>query len=182
MQASFLFDAQMLRFGRKELWGQWAPLALRIVIGYGFLVHGFAKLDRGPDKFAAVLDWMGVPLAHVMAWAVTLIEIVGGLAILAGAFVTLVSIPLVMIHVVAMFGIHLQFGFSSVKTVGLTAAGPQFAPPGFEVNLLYIAGLLAIVMGGGAGAWSVDRLLARRRRGHSLNTGLDVSENASHGP
>ena len=154
----------MLELRNKQYWSQWAPLALRLVIGYGFLVHGLAKLGRGPQKFAGVLDWMGIPLPGLMAWVVTLAEIFGGLAILAGAFVLLVSIPLAIIHVVAIFGVHLQYGFSSVKTVGLTQAGPQFGPPGFEVNLLYIAGLLAIVMGGGAGAWSVDRLLARRRR------------------
>jgi len=76
-----------------------------------------------------------------------------------------VSIPLIVIHLVAMFFVHSQYGFSSVNTIGLTEAGPQFGPPGFEVNLLYIAGLLAIVMGGGAGAWSIDRLLARGTSG-----------------
>ena len=147
----------------KEPWNQWAPLALRLVVGYGFMVHGWAKLSKGPDKFAGLLHWMGVPLPEVMAWVVTLVEIFGGLAILVGAFVTLISIPLVIIHLVAMFGVHWQYGFSSVNTVGLTAAGPQFGPPGFEINLLYSAGLLALVLGGGAGALSVDRLLARRK-------------------
>jgi uncharacterized membrane protein YphA (DoxX/SURF4 family) len=36
-------------------------------------------------------------------------------------------------------------------------------PPGYEVNLLYIAGLLALILGG-AGPISIDRLLARRKR------------------
>ncbi|MFA6984749.1 MAG: DoxX family protein [Arenimonas sp.] len=157
----------MFELRNKERWSRWAPLALRLVIGYGFIVHGCAKLSRGPGKFAGVLDWMGVPLPEVMAWVVTLVEIFGGLAILVGAFVTLVSIPLVVIHIVAMIGVHFRYGFSSVNTVGLTAAGPQFGPPGFEVNLLYIAGLLAIVLGGGAGIWSVDRLLASRRTGRA---------------
>ncbi|MBA2351870.1 MAG: DoxX family protein [Burkholderiales bacterium] len=153
----------MFELRKKEFWAQWAPLALRLVIGCGFVVHGWAKLSKGPDKFAGVLDWIGVPLPEVMAWVVTLVEIFGGLAILVGAFVTLVTIPLVIVHLVAMFGVHWQYGFSSVNTVGLTAAGPQFGPPGFEVNLLNIAGLLAIGLGGGAGALSVDRLLARRK-------------------
>ena len=152
----------MFELRNRDAWRQFAPLALRLVIGFGFIAHGWAKLDRGPDKFAHVLTWMDVPLPHVMAWLVTLIEIFGGLAILVGAFVALASLPLSAIHLVAMFGVHWQYGFSSVNTVGLTAAGPQFGPPGFEVNLLYIAGLLAIVLGGGAGAWSVDRLLARK--------------------
>jgi putative oxidoreductase len=125
----------MLELRNKQFWSQWAPLALRLVIGYGFLVHGLAKLGRGPQKFAGVLDWMGIPLPGLVAWVVTLAEIFGGLAILAGAFVLLVSIPLAIIHVVAMFGVHLQYGFSSVKTVGLTQAGPQFGPPGFEFRM-----------------------------------------------
>jgi len=158
----------MFKLRYKKIWSQSALLALRLVIGYGFIIHGWAKLSRGPEKFANVLDWMGVPLPDVMAWVVTLVEIFGGLAILVGAFVALISIPLVIIHLVAMFGVHLQYGFSSVNTVGLTVAGPQFGPPGFEVNLLYIAGLLAVMLGD-AGVWSVDRLLACRARGAEIS-------------
>jgi hypothetical protein len=58
---------------------------------------------------------------------------------------------------------HLRYGFSAINTMGLTADGPQFGPPGYEVNLLYIAGLLALILGG-AGPFSIDRLLARRQR------------------
>ena len=61
---------------------------------------------------------------------------------------------------VAMFTVHLKYGFSSVNTIGLTRNGPQFGPPGYEVNLLYIAGLIALILGG-AGALSIDRLLPR---------------------
>jgi putative oxidoreductase len=39
----------------------------------------------------------------------------------------------------------------------------EFRPPGYEVNLLYIAGLLALILGG-AGPFSIDRLLTRRKR------------------
>jgi putative oxidoreductase len=61
---------------------------------------------------------------------------------------------------VAMFTVHLRYGFSAINTIGLTADGPQFGPPGYEVNLLYIGGLLALILGG-AGPFSIDRLLAR---------------------
>jgi hypothetical protein len=54
-------------------------------------------------------------------------------------------------------------GFSAINTIGLTANGPQFGPPGYEVNLLYIAGLLVLILGG-AGPNSIDRQLARRKR------------------
>ena len=88
-------------------------------------------------------------------------ELLGGLAIFVGAFVEVVSIPLIVMMLVAMFTVHLKYGFSSVNTIGLTADGPQFGPPGYEVNLLYIAGLISLILGG-AGALSIDRLLAHK--------------------
>ena len=93
----------------------------------------------------------------------TFTEILGGLAILAGAFVAVVSIPLIVMMLVAMFTVHLRYGFSAINTIGLTADGPQFGPPGIEVNLLYIACLVALTLGG-AGIFSIDRLLARRKQ------------------
>ena len=153
----------MFKMGNGLVWRQWAPLALRLVIGYGFVVHGWAKLSRGPEGFARLLQQIGAPLPEATAWASTLVEIFGGLAILAGAFVAVVSVPLIVMMLVAMFTVHLRYGFSAINTIGLTADGPHFGPPGYEVNLLYIAGLLALILGG-AGPFSIDRLLARRQR------------------
>ena len=142
---------------------EWAPLPLRLMIGYGFMAHGWAKLSRGPAGFAKLLGQIGAPLPEVTAWVSTLLEVLGGLAILAGAFVAVVSIPLIVMMFVAMFTVHLRYGFSAINTIGLTTDGPQFGPPGFEINLLYIAGLLALILQG-AGPFSIDRLLARRQR------------------
>jgi putative oxidoreductase len=127
------------------------------------MAHGWAKLSRGPSGFAKLLEQIGAPLPELTAWVSTLVEILGGLAILAGAFVAVVSVPLIVMMLVAMFTVHLRYGFSAINTIGLTAAGPQFGPPGYEVNLLYIAGLLALILGG-AGPLSIDRLLARGKR------------------
>jgi putative oxidoreductase len=87
----------------------------------------------------------------------------GGLAIFVGAFVEVVSVPLIAMMLVSMFTVHLKYGFSSINTIGLTPDGPQFGPPGYEVNLPYISCLLALILGG-AGALSVDRLLSREFR------------------
>src|SRR5262249_22010415 len=144
-------------------WRHWAPLPLRLVIGYGFVAHGWAKLSRGPAGFARLLEQVGAPQPEALAWASTLIEILGGLALLAGAFVALTSIPLIVMMLVAMFTVHLRYGFSAINTIGLTADGPQFGPPGYEINLLYIAGLLALILAG-AGPLSIDQLLARQTR------------------
>jgi len=142
--------------------GRWAPVLLRLVVGFGFMAHGAAKLSRGPAGFARLLAQIGAPLPKVMAWAGMLLELFGGAAIFLGAFVTVVGGPLIVMMLVAMFTVHLRYGFSAINTIGLTADGPQFGPPGYEVNLLYIAGLVALMVGG-AGAWSVDRTLAGRR-------------------
>ena len=144
------------------MWGQWVALPLRLVIGFGFMAHGWAKLSRGPEGFAKLLEQLGVPFPSVMAWVGTLTELFGGLAIFVGAFVTVAGIPLIVMMLVAMFTVHLQYGFSSINTVGLTPKGPEFGPPGYEVNLLYIAGLLSLILSG-AGSWSIDNLLSRRQ-------------------
>jgi putative oxidoreductase len=156
-------EAKMLKRSKESPWRQWAPLPLRLVIGYGFLAHGWAKLNRGPAEFARLLEQIHAPLPEVTAWVSTLTEILGGLAILTGAFVAVVSVPLIVMMLVAMFTVHLRYGFSAINTIGLTADGPQFGPPGYEVNLLYVAGLLALILGG-AGPISIDRLLARRKQ------------------
>jgi putative oxidoreductase len=153
----------MFKLPNAAFWRPWATVPLRLIIGYGFMAHGWAKLSRGPAGFAKLLVHIGAPLPELTAWVSTLIELLGGLAILAGAFVAAVSIPLIVMMLVAMFTVHLRYGFSAINTIALTADGPQFGPPGFEVNLLYIAGLLALILAG-AGRFSIDRMLARRRR------------------
>ena len=138
----------MFKLPNEPVWRDWAPLPLRLIIGYGFMAHGWAKLSRGPEGFAKLLEQIHAPLPEVTAWVSTFTEILGGLAILGGAFVAVVSVPLIAMMLVAMFTVHLKYGFSSINTIGLTQNGPQFGPPGYEVNLLYIAGLLALILGG----------------------------------
>jgi putative oxidoreductase len=141
---------------------RWAPLPLRLIVGFGFMQHGIAKLLRGPDAFPAILDALGVPAPHLMGWCTILIEIVGGLAVALGAWVPLASIPMAAVLLVATFTVHLQYGFSSIKLQAVTAAGAQFGPPGYECDLLYLACLATLVMGG-AGPFSIDGYLTKRR-------------------
>jgi putative oxidoreductase len=89
---------------------RWAPLPLRLIVGFGFMQHGFAKLGRGPDHFAAILQALGTPAPHLMAWISILTEILGGLAVLLGALVPLAAIPMAILLIVAIFTVHLRFG------------------------------------------------------------------------
>jgi putative oxidoreductase len=146
---------------------RWAPVPLRLIVGYGFMEHGFAKLARGLDAFPAILQALGVPAPHLMGWLTILVEILGGLAVLLGALVPLASIPMTAVLLVAMVTVHLPYGFSSVKLLAVTAAGVQFGPPGFETDLLYLACLAALVLGG-SGPLAIDGLLSgKAQRNHA---------------
>ena len=50
----------------RSSFARWAPIPLRLIVGYGFMEHGFAKLARGPDAFPAILHALGVP--HRISW------------------------------------------------------------------------------------------------------------------
>ena len=140
----------------------WAPIPLRLVVGYGFLMHGWAKLLRGPDTFAIVLHTLGVPVPHVFAWLTTIVELAGGLAVLAGAYVSVASVPMAVVLLTALFTIHRPYGFFSVKLVEVTAMGTKFGTVGYEIVLLYLAALAALAVGG-AGPLSIDRWRSRKR-------------------
>jgi putative oxidoreductase len=109
---------------------RWAVLPMRLIVGYGFIEHGFAKLSRGPDVFAGILQQLGVPLPHVAAWLTIGTELIGGLALLLGAFMLWASIPTALVLLVAMARIHLPYGFSSVKLLSVSASGARFGPVG----------------------------------------------------
>ncbi len=147
--------------GRSTI-ARWAPIPLRLIVGYGFVVHGFAKLSRGPGAFAEVLHAIGVPAPHFMAWITILTEVLGGTAIILGAFTALITLPLAALLLVAIFTVHLPYGFSSIKLVAVTSAGAQFGPPGYECDLLYLACLAALVFGG-PGPLAIDGFFRRRR-------------------
>jgi putative oxidoreductase len=140
----------------------WAPIPLRLIVGYGFLEHGYAKLSRGPETFAAILHAMGVPAPHFMAWLTIMTELVGGLAVLLGAFVPVVSLPMAAVLVVAMLSVHLPYGFSSIKLLSVTSGRAQFGPPGYELDLLYLACLAALVIGG-SGPMAIGRHIGKKR-------------------
>lgn len=127
---------------------QWAPLPIRLIVGYGFIAHGVAKVMRGPEHFGDVLQKLGIPMPHLAAWGTILVELLGGFAVLLGAFVSLASVPMIVVLLVAIFSVHFPYGFSSVKLKEVTPSGPIFGKPGYEVDLLYIAGLLMLVFGG----------------------------------
>lgn len=132
-------------------WNDWAPLPLRLILGGAFMAHGISKFQGGIENTAGWLGSLGVPAPGLMAWVVALLETVGGLMLIVGAFTAIVSVLLIVNMLVAMVMVHWDAGFFFTNQ-----------PPGIEVNLLFIAGLLALVLGG-PGAYSVDRAMRDRR-------------------
>jgi putative oxidoreductase len=141
---------------------RWYPIPLRLIVGFGFIQHGLAKVAAGPTHFASILHAIGVPAAHVNAYLTIFTEIFGGLAVLLGAFVTIVSIPMAVVLLVAALSVQWQYGFSSIKLLAVTASGAQFGPPGYETNLLYLACLATLVLGG-SGPLAIDGLIKKRQ-------------------
>jgi putative oxidoreductase len=141
---------------------RYAAIPLRAIVGGGLMQHGWAKIAKGPEAFAAILQALHVPYPHLSAYLTISVELLGGAALLLGAFIAWVSVPTIIILLTAMFTVHLPYGFSSIKIKAIVDGRAQFGPPGYECDLLYIACILALVFLN-PGPWSVDsyRLLRR---------------------
>jgi putative oxidoreductase len=79
------------------------------------------------------------------------------------ALVPLASVPMTIVLLVAVFTVHWQHGFSLIKLQEITPAGAHFGQPGYETDLLYLASIAALVLGG-SGPLSVDGWLWGNRR------------------
>ncbi len=156
--------------------GGWWATPLRLIVGFGFMQHGYAKLARGPDSFTGILHALGMPMADLLSWATILVELLGGFAVLIGLFIPLAGIPMAAVLIVAIVTVHIPNGFSSIKLLSVTATGAHFGQPGYETDLLYLAAIAALVIGG-SGPFSLDRLIARRLFGaHTGNRSADWRE------
>jgi len=149
--------------------GSWGAIPLRLIVGYGFMEHGYAKIAKGPEHFVGILHAIGVPAPEFMSWATIVIELAGGLAVLVGAFVPWVSVPMAAVLLVAAFTVHLPYGFSSIKLQTITAAGTQFGQPGYETDLLYLA------------CWPLSFWGLRTVRGGQTARGLRVARQINSG-
>jgi len=121
---------------------------LRIVIGGVFVTHGAQKLFVfGIPGLAGMMGQIGVPLPLLSAVAVTAAEFLGGLALVAGLFTRWAALPIAFSMLVAAVTVHLKGGF--------------FLPNGVEYVLTLFAATVGLSLTG-SGAFSLDRLLARR--------------------
>jgi putative oxidoreductase len=135
--------------------------AIRLVFGVVFFAHGAQKALAwfGGDGFNKTVDLfqqMGIPTAlAVLAIAA---EFLGGLGLMIGLLARIAALGIIINMTVAIFMVHSKVGFF------MNWLGNQKGE-GFEYHLLAIAlGLLLVVKG--AGAFSIDRLLAAQSLTH----------------
>jgi putative oxidoreductase len=116
---------------------------LRLVLGVVFGAHGTQKLfEFGVGGTAGFLASLGIPLPTLAAVVVIAVELLGGLALMLGAWTRVVAALLAAEMLVAMLTVHARGGF--------------FVPDGIEYVLTLFAACLALAVLG-AGAWSVNR-------------------------
>lgn len=143
-----------------------SPLPLRLMLGFGFLVHGYPKLftAEGNGSFAAMLAGLQIPIPGLSAYLIGAFEFFGGILLILGFAVRIVSALGVAEMLVAAVMVHAAAGFNFINVVGVTESGVQYGLPGYEVSLLYLAGFLSLMLSG-AGRVALPRL------GHRAETG-----------
>jgi putative oxidoreductase len=122
------------------------PLLLRLGIGTVFAWHGWLKLDGGVDAYAAFLTTLDIPAPEIMAWLQIAAEGIGGLLLIAGLFTRLVTIPLIVVLIGAIWLVKAEVGFIV----------PDVA--GFELEVSLLSGLLGMLFIG-PGRFSLDGIL-----------------------
>jgi putative oxidoreductase len=121
-----------------------ALLVARLIVAYGF--YGPAMMKWSNMK--GVAEWfgsLGIPFPTLNAYMAATTEITGVVLLTLGLFTRLISIPMIVVMIVAIVTVHLHNGFSCGNN-------------GFEIPLYYMIFLL-IFISHGAGRFSLDRLI-----------------------
>jgi len=123
------------------------PLSLlfaRLIVAYGFYEPAKMKW-QGIENVASWFGDMGIPFPLLNAYMAATTEALGVVLLTLGLFTRVISVPLIVVMIVAIVTVHLPHGFS---------AGDN----GFEIPLYYML-FLFIFFTNGAGKFSLDRFL-----------------------
>ena len=129
----------------------WANFILRSFVGVIFMAHGAQKLfgafgGPGLEGAARYFEQLGFVPGNAWAFAVAVVEFIGGGALLVGLLTRYAALMLAGIMAVAMISVHMPNGF--------------FLPNGIEFTFLLFAANLALLVGG-PGELALDEWLAR---------------------
>jgi putative oxidoreductase len=133
--------------------GGLAMLLVRFPLGLDMFVHGYQKVTHIP---ATMRYFDGLHVPHFFAWLAIVAEFFGGLGLMFGLLSRMAAFGVACTMVVAVFLRHLPYGYLMNWHGGL-----PFGTEGYEYHTLAV-GMALAVMWAGAGAFSLDRLLAGR--------------------
>ena len=126
---------------------------LRIVLGIAMLVHGWSKLSGGVENVAGFFGGrLGIPAPGLMAWVVTIVELVGGILLVAGFLTQIVGILIALDLLGAILFAYLRGGAPFIDKGQIS----------WEKEVVFAAAALCIALAG-PGAWSVDDAIAENR-------------------
>ena len=122
-------------------------LLARLVLAYGFSEPAIMKWNNIENTSQWFLS-LGIPFPTLGAYLAGSAELLGVVLFAIGFLTRVISIPLMIVMVVAIFSVHIGNGFSA-------------ADNGFEIPLYYIL-LLGLLLSHGAGKFSVDNLIFKK--------------------
>lgn len=138
-----------------------APVVLRVIVGVVMAGHGWQKLSNGPENLAdSLLTAEGIPAPLLVAWLMTIAELVGGVFLVVGFLTRLSTLPILVVLIGAILLVKLEVGFLS------SAEGT-----GAEFDLVLIAGLIGVLLLG-PGRPSLDHLLGIEKEPSSLTPAM----------
>lgn len=138
-----------IEFSRLSTYLQsFALLLARLAVAYGFYEPAMQKWGN-IDNVAMWFGSMNIPFPLLNAYMAASTEALGVILLVLGLLTRLISIPLIVIMIVAIVTVHLGNGFS---------AGDN----GFEIPLYYMI-FLMIFLSHGAGKFSLDNLLFSKK-------------------
>ena len=124
-------------------------LFARLALAYGFYEPALTKWNN----FDTTIEWfssLGIPFASLATLVTASIEIMGVVLLVFGLFTRLITVPLMIIMLVASLTVHLSNGFSVANN-------------GFEIPLYYFL-FLSLLASHGAGKFSLDFLIFGKER------------------
>jgi putative oxidoreductase len=128
-----------------------ALLVARVVLGVVLIAHGWQKVvDNGIGGTAAAFTKMGVPVPPISATFAAVVELGGGILLVAGALTTVVGLLVVVDMLGAAVFVHIPNG------VFVQSGGWEL------VGVIAVAALA--LAAGGAGKYSVDHVVSSRAK------------------
>ncbi|OYD09891.1 DoxX family protein [Paludifilum halophilum] len=127
-------------------------LILRVVLGVIFLVHGVVKFQDGIENTAGWFSSIGLP--GFMAYAVALLETIGGVALIVGLGIRIFSVLFALLMAGAILKVKLAAGF--------LGNGQQ---TGYEFDLALLAMTVYLALNGNK-LYSLDQWISKRKAGN----------------